>query len=62
MGLAIWTVMKEAPPAELSMVENVEEVWPDQSDREFMTRLWRDYVVPRTRAINDSGGKGVYGK
>lgn len=62
IGLAVWTLMKEAPPAELSKAENVEEVWPDEYDREFMTRLWREYVIPRTQTINDSGGKGVYGK
>ena len=61
IGLAVWTLMKEAPPPELSKVEDVEEVWPDEDDREFMTRLWREYVVPRTRAIRDSEGKGVYG-
>lgn len=61
IGFAIWTFMKEAPPAEVSEAENVEEVWPDEDDREFMARLWREYVVPRTQAIKDSGGKGVYG-
>lgn len=61
IGLAVWTFMREAPPAELSQAENVEEVWPDADDREFMTRLWREYVIPRTETINDSGGKGVYG-
>ncbi|KAI1376848.1 hypothetical protein F4677DRAFT_418204 [Hypoxylon crocopeplum] len=60
IGLAIWTHMKESPPAELDKVEDVQEVWPDKDDREFMTCLWKDYVVPRTRAINDSAGKGVY--
>ena len=62
IGLGIWTYMTEPPPVELDKVENVEEVWPDKDDREFMTRLWRDYVVPRTQAINDAGGKGVYGE
>ncbi|KAF2470485.1 uncharacterized protein BDR25DRAFT_225746 [Lindgomyces ingoldianus] len=60
IGLAIWTYMKEAPPAELDKVENVEEVWPNEDDRKFMVRLWRDYVIPRTQAIKDSDGKGVY--
>ncbi|KAI1803976.1 hypothetical protein F4811DRAFT_307436 [Daldinia bambusicola] len=60
IGLAVWTLMKEAPPAELAKVENVAEVWPDEADREFMTRLWKDYVVPRSKVIEDSGGKGVY--
>ncbi|KAH8201982.1 hypothetical protein TruAng_003825 [Truncatella angustata] len=62
IGLATWTLMREPPPAELDMAENVEDVWPDKDDREFMTRLWRSYVVPRTQAIKDSNGKGVYGK
>lgn len=62
VGLAVWTFMKEAPPSELSKVENVEEVWPDKDDREFVTRMWREYVIPRSRTINDAGGKGVYGK
>lgn len=60
VGLAVWTYMKEPPPAELEKVEDVEEVWPDEEDREFMTRLWRDYVIPRTRVINESSNKGVY--
>lgn len=60
IGIAIWTFMKEAPPAELSEAEDVEEFWPDEDDREFMTRLWREYVIPRTQTIKDSGGKGVY--
>ncbi|KAG4222709.1 hypothetical protein PC116_g28818 [Phytophthora cactorum] len=62
IGLAVWTLMKELPPAELAKAENVEEVWPDEADREYMTRLWSDYVVPRSKAIEDSGGKGVYGR
>ncbi|OTA88397.1 hypothetical protein M434DRAFT_399049 [Hypoxylon sp. CO27-5] len=60
IGFAIWTYMKEAPPADLDKIEDVKEVWPDEGDREFMTRLWRDYVVPRTQVINGSSGKGVY--
>ncbi|KAI1268032.1 hypothetical protein F5Y18DRAFT_424344 [Xylariaceae sp. FL1019] len=48
------------PPATLEEADNLEEVWPDKQDREFMSRLWREYVVPRTQAVNDSRGKGVY--
>ncbi|KAI2472240.1 hypothetical protein F4781DRAFT_383912 [Annulohypoxylon bovei var. microspora] len=58
-GFAIWTFMKEAPPAELEEAENV-EIWPDEGDRKFMASLWKDYVIPRTQVINDAGGKGVY--
>ena len=61
IGFAIWTLMTEAPPSELAKVENVEEVWPDKNDREFMTRLWSEYVIPRTQSIKDSDGKGIYG-
>jgi GNAT superfamily N-acetyltransferase len=61
VGFAVWTHMKDAPPAELDRVEDVEETLPDKDDREYMTRLWRDYVVPRTQSIRESGGKGVYG-
>ncbi|PVH96437.1 hypothetical protein DM02DRAFT_535230 [Periconia macrospinosa] len=61
IGIAIWTHMEQAPPAELDQTENVVGVWPDERDREFMTRLWREYVVPRSQAINESQGKGVYG-
>ncbi|KAI0002717.1 hypothetical protein F4779DRAFT_603139 [Xylariaceae sp. FL0662B] len=60
IGLAIWTYMKDAPPADISKVEDVELLWPDSDDREFMARLWSDYVKPRTRAIEESGGKGIY--
>ncbi|KAI1335304.1 hypothetical protein F5Y15DRAFT_398179 [Xylariaceae sp. FL0016] len=60
VGLAIWTHMKEPPPAELEKAENVEEVWPDKNDRGFMTRLWKEYVIPRTEAVVNSEGKGVY--
>ena len=61
-GFGIWTLMKEAPPAEIEKVERVEEVWPDEDDREFMGRLWRKYVIPRTQIIEKSAGAGVYGK
>jgi hypothetical protein len=60
IGIAVWTYMTEAPPAELEKVENVEEVWSDEADREFMSRLWREYVKPRTQAIESSHPQGVY--
>ncbi|KAH8885816.1 hypothetical protein GQ53DRAFT_845228 [Thozetella sp. PMI_491] len=60
IGLAVWTHMTVPPPAELEKVENIEQVWPDRNDREYMSRLWKDYIVPRTKAIADSNGKGVY--
>ncbi|KAJ8122334.1 hypothetical protein ONZ43_g1441 [Nemania bipapillata] len=60
MGLAIWTHMKEIPPQKIEDAEDVEEVWPDLSDRKFMAGLWEDYVKPRTQAVKDSNGKGIY--
>ncbi|KAI0466535.1 hypothetical protein F4859DRAFT_497111 [Xylaria cf. heliscus] len=60
IGLAVWTHMKDIPPQKLEDAENVEEIWPDKTDRKFMAGLWEDYVKPRTQAVKDSGGKGVY--
>ncbi|KAI5924919.1 hypothetical protein F4810DRAFT_709111 [Camillea tinctor] len=60
IGFAVWTFMKEAPPAELVKAENIQEVWPNEGDREYMSRIWRSYVIPRTKVIKDSNGKGVY--
>ncbi|KAI8945941.1 hypothetical protein F4801DRAFT_566418 [Xylaria longipes] len=60
IGLAIWTHMKDIPPQKLEDAENVEEIWPDMNDRRFMAGLWEDYVKPRTQAVKDSDGKGVY--
>ena len=62
MGFAIWKREKEQIPAELDKTEDVEEIWPNKNDREYMARLWRDYVVPQNKAISDSKGKGVYSK
>lgn len=63
IGFAIWTLTKDPPPTELEKLEgNVEEVWPDKDDREYTIRLWRDLVIPRTRAIRESNGKGAYGE
>jgi hypothetical protein len=62
IGFAVWTYMQDAPPSELDKVEDVVEVWPNEQDREFMTQLWKEYVVPRTKAIEESQGKGVYGE
>jgi hypothetical protein len=61
IGFAVWTYMQEPPPAELHKVEDVNEVWPDEQDREFMTRIWKAYVTPRSKAIEESRG-GVYGE
>ena len=60
IGFAIWKHEKELMPSELAETDDVEEVWPDKNDREYMARLWRDYVVPMNDAVEESGGKGVY--
>jgi GNAT superfamily N-acetyltransferase len=59
LGLAIWTHMTSPPPQTLDAAENVDQVWPDSDDREYMRRLWEQYVVPRTAVVLESGGKGV---
>ncbi|KAI1275437.1 hypothetical protein F5Y07DRAFT_370036 [Xylaria sp. FL0933] len=60
VGLAVWTHMKDIPPQKLEDAEKVEEVWPDINDQKFMATLWEDYVKPRSQAVRDSGGNGVY--
>ncbi|KAI1750347.1 hypothetical protein F4782DRAFT_254063 [Xylaria castorea] len=60
VGLAVWTHMKDIPPQKLEDAEIVEEIWPDMNDRKFMANLWENYVKPRTRAVKDSDGRGVY--
>ena len=61
-SFAIWTLIKDAPETELEKVEkDVGGVWPDKRDREFMRRLWERYVRPRSRVIEASGRRGVYG-
>ena len=62
VGYAIWKHEKETIPSELDEVEeeDVEKVWPDKNDRAYMAQLWRDYVVPLNRAVEQSDGKGVY--
>jgi hypothetical protein len=62
VGFGIWTLMHTPPCAELDKVEDVGNVWPKEDDREFMSRLWSKYVIPRTQTVQESAGKGVYGK
>jgi len=60
IGFAVWTYLKEAQPRKLEEVENVEEVWPDKANREFMARLWSEFMQPRSQVIRDLHGQGVY--
>ncbi|KAI0968149.1 hypothetical protein F4678DRAFT_443425 [Xylaria arbuscula] len=60
VGFSIWTYMRDIPPQEIEEVENVDEVWPDATERRFMASLWKEYVKPRTQAVRDAQGKGVY--
>ncbi|KAI0548177.1 hypothetical protein F4679DRAFT_551531 [Xylaria curta] len=52
--------MKDIPPQKLEDAEIVDEIWPDMNDRKFMSSLWEDYVKPRTRAVKESDGRGVF--
>ena len=62
IGFAIWKHEKEPMPSKLEKTEDIVEVWPDENDREYTTRLWRDYVVPMNLSVKQSSGKGVYSK
>lgn len=64
VGLAVWTLMREVPPSEIADVEDVAGVWPDEGDAEFMARLWRAYVGPRSGAVRaaERRGEGVWGE
>ncbi|KAJ8131018.1 hypothetical protein O1611_g2607 [Lasiodiplodia mahajangana] len=60
IGFCIWTYMQDIPPQKIEQAENVEEVWPDMTERQFMAGLWEEYVKPRTQAVKDAQGKGIY--
>lgn len=66
IGFAIWTLMQHPPSPDLETAEGgpeaVTAAWPDPRDRAFMARLWSQYVGPRSRAVEKSGGRGVYGE
>ena len=64
-GFAVWTLLRTPPslaPA-LTDEENaqMEEVWPDPSDRQFMNEMWKSYIAPRSKALEMEGEKGIYG-
>ncbi|GAP88877.2 putative GNAT family acetyltransferase [Rosellinia necatrix] len=53
--------MREVPSPRLEDTEaDVDGVWPDPADRAFMAGLWEDYVKPRSQAVRESQGEGVY--
>ena len=55
--------MLTPPSADLSKIEDMAAVWPDPSDREFASRLWREYIVPRSEAVREAEeGKGALGR
>lgn len=62
IGFAVWTLMKETPSPNLDELEDINDVWPDAGDAEYMRRLWRKYVVPRSQVVASSNGVGIYGK
>ncbi|KAI1325620.1 hypothetical protein F5Y16DRAFT_422699 [Xylariaceae sp. FL0255] len=59
-SIAVRTLMNDIFSAALEAAEDVEEFWPDKSDRELMTRLWRDYEKSTMKAVVDSRGSDVY--
>jgi hypothetical protein len=65
VGMGVWTHLREAPPQTLDDAEGeegVEKYWPGERDREWMKVLWREYVKPRTGAVVEAKGRGVYGE
>lgn len=62
IGFAVWTLMKEPPSPDLDELEDINNVWPDASDAEYMRRLWRKYVIPRSNVVASSKGAGIYGR
>jgi hypothetical protein len=60
-GWAVWTFSNEAPPAEIAKLGGANEIWPDREDLLFMANLWREYMKPRTAAIQSTEGKGAFG-
>lgn len=65
IGVGIWTLMTEKPPQTLEEAEGEEEVeryWPEEGDRDWMKVLWREYVKPRTKAVVEAEGRGLYGE
>lgn len=64
IGMSVWTYMTEAPPQTLEDAEGEEglrKYWPDEQGREWMEALWKEYVKPRTKAVTNSNGEGIYG-
>ena len=64
VGFAIWTFMSEEPPAELEQTEDVTAVWEQrggEAEVRFAKEIWRSYVRPRSEAVREAGGKGVFG-
>ena len=65
-GFAVWTLMPEQPPQELDDTEDAGAVWGRlenaEVETEFARQIWRRYVKPRSAAVRESNGKGVYGR
>ena len=64
VGAAIWTELFTEPSANLADLEEVERVWPNESDRAFASLIWRQYMVHRGAFVREhaKGGKPVWGR
>lgn len=62
IGFAVWTLMEEVPSANIDELDDVNDVWPDAGDAEYIRRLWRKYVIPRSDVVASSDGAGIYGE
>lgn len=65
VGFAAWTLMTKIPPQSLDEASDVASIWGKlenpQAESDFARQIWSKYVLPRSAAVRDSNGKGVYG-
>ena len=56
IALSKWNVYNETVPEEVDLDG---DFWQSQDDKEYAQHLFREYLVPRRKAIKDSGGRLV---
>ena len=56
IALAKWNVYNGTVPEEVDLDG---DFWQSQDDKEYAQHLFREYLVPRRKAIKDSGGRLV---
>jgi hypothetical protein len=59
VGAAIWTEFFEEPSSDLAELEDVERVWPEESDRAFAALVWEQYMVHRGAFVREHAKDGT---